>query len=147
MLKFGLLIMMARCIKRDICGISSTHCPYCFKWYFYWFLIYGCYILVHLFIWYFFMRIVQVQEKKVKKISEMNVDPSKAVGNGGVASSSNSSIGKQYLANGGDKSHNLPSNDLSISPGGFPSLRLPVVILVKQVFFFSSVNWLCFWNK
>jgi serine/threonine-protein phosphatase 2A regulatory subunit B len=82
------------------------------------------------------MRIVQVQEKKVKKISEMNVDPSKAVGNGGVASSSNSSIGKQYLANGGDKSHNLPSNDLSISPGGFPSLRLPVVILFKQVFFF-----------
>ncbi|KAG6792434.1 hypothetical protein POTOM_001583 [Populus tomentosa] len=69
----------------------------------------------------------KVQEKKVKKISEMNVDPSKAVGNGGVASSSNSSIGKQYLANGGDKSHNLPSNDLSISPGGFPSLRLPVV--------------------
>ncbi|XP_011012178.1 PREDICTED: serine/threonine protein phosphatase 2A 55 kDa regulatory subunit B beta isoform-like [Populus euphratica] len=69
----------------------------------------------------------KVQEKKVKKISEMNVDPSKAVGNGGVASSSNSSIGKQYLANGGDKSHNLPSNDLSILPGGFPSLRLPVV--------------------
>ncbi|KAJ6711470.1 PROTEIN PHOSPHATASE PP2A REGULATORY SUBUNIT B [Salix purpurea] len=25
------------------------------------------------------------------------------------------------------KSHNLPSNDLSIPPGGFPSLRLPVV--------------------
>ncbi|KAJ6715351.1 SERINE/THREONINE-PROTEIN PHOSPHATASE 2A 55 KDA REGULATORY SUBUNIT B [Salix viminalis] len=69
----------------------------------------------------------KVQEKKVKKISEMNVDLSKAVGNGGVASSSNSSIGKQYLANGGDKSHNLPSNDLSIPPGGFPSLRLPVV--------------------
>ncbi|KAF9690141.1 hypothetical protein SADUNF_Sadunf01G0165000 [Salix dunnii] len=69
----------------------------------------------------------KVQEKKVKKISEMNVDTSKAVGNGGVASSSNSSIGKQYLANGGDKSHNLPSNDLSIPPGGFPSLRLPVV--------------------
>ncbi|XP_061946881.1 serine/threonine protein phosphatase 2A 55 kDa regulatory subunit B beta isoform-like [Populus nigra] len=66
----------------------------------------------------------KVQEKKVKKISEMNVDPSKAVGNGGIASSS---IGKQYLANGGDKSHNLPSNDLSISPGCFPSLRLPVV--------------------
>ncbi|KAK1577057.1 hypothetical protein Q3G72_018691 [Acer saccharum] len=29
----------------------------------------------------------KVQEKKVKKISEMNMDPSKAVGNGGVASS------------------------------------------------------------
>ena len=90
------------------------------------------------------MRIVQVQEKKVKKISEMNVDPSKAVGNGGVASSSNSSIGKQYLANGGDKSHNLPSNDLSIPPGGFPSLRLPVVVVLEQFFFLIFVNWLCF---
>ncbi|KAL9350868.1 hypothetical protein Peur_058123 [Populus x canadensis] len=68
----------------------------------------------------------KVQEKKVKKISEMNVDPSKAIGNGSIASSSNSSIGKQYLANGGDK-YDLPSNDFSIPPGGFPSLRLPVV--------------------
>ncbi|KAF9685212.1 hypothetical protein SADUNF_Sadunf03G0031100 [Salix dunnii] len=68
----------------------------------------------------------KVQEKKVKKISEMNVDPSKPIGNGGVASSSNSSIGKQYLANGGDK-YDLPRNDFSIPPGGFPSLRLPVV--------------------
>ncbi|KAJ6932431.1 serine/threonine protein phosphatase 2A 55 kDa regulatory subunit B beta isoform-like isoform X4 [Populus alba x Populus x berolinensis] len=68
----------------------------------------------------------KVQEKKVKKISEMNVDPSKAIGNGSIASSSNSGIGKQYLANGGDK-YDLPSNDFSIPPGGFPSLRLPVV--------------------
>ncbi|KAI5593768.1 hypothetical protein BDE02_03G034300 [Populus trichocarpa] len=68
----------------------------------------------------------KVQEKKVKKISEMNVDPSKAIGNGSIASSSNSSIGKQYLANGGGK-YDLPSNDFSIPPGGFPSLRLPVV--------------------
>ncbi|KAG6782081.1 hypothetical protein POTOM_011469 [Populus tomentosa] len=70
----------------------------------------------------------KVQEKKVKKISEMNVDPSKAIGNGSIASSSNSSIGKQYLANGGDK-YDLPSNDFSIPPGGFPSLRLPVVVV------------------
>ncbi|CAK7356827.1 unnamed protein product [Dovyalis caffra] len=70
---------------------------------------------------------LEVQEKKVKKISEMNMDPLKAVGNGGIASSSNSNIGKQCLANGGDKSYDLPSNDLSIPPGGFPSLRLPVV--------------------
>ncbi|KAJ6696233.1 SERINE/THREONINE-PROTEIN PHOSPHATASE 2A 55 KDA REGULATORY SUBUNIT B [Salix koriyanagi] len=71
-------------------------------------------------------RYWKVQEKKVKKISEMNVDPSKPIGNGGIASSSNSSIGKQYLANGGDK-YDLPRNDFSIPPGGFPSLRLPVV--------------------
>ncbi|XP_052182780.1 serine/threonine protein phosphatase 2A 55 kDa regulatory subunit B beta isoform isoform X4 [Diospyros lotus] len=62
----------------------------------------------------------KVQEKKVKKISEMNVDPSK--GNGGVASSSISSAARPYLANGGypDKPYNCPQ-------GGIPSLRLPVV--------------------
>ncbi|CAI0462148.1 unnamed protein product, partial [Linum tenue] len=71
----------------------------------------------------------EVQEKKVKKISEMNVDPSKAVGNGSVASSSNSSAPKPYLANGGctDRLHNSSGNDFSIPAGGFPSLRLPVV--------------------
>ncbi|KAL2243258.1 serine/threonine protein phosphatase 2A 55 kDa regulatory subunit B beta isoform isoform X2 [Sesamum indicum] len=66
----------------------------------------------------------KVQEKKVKKISEMNVDPSKAAGNGSVASSSVSSSSKQCLANGG---YNCLSNDLSFPPGGIPSLRLPVV--------------------
>ncbi|KAK4481994.1 hypothetical protein RD792_012910 [Penstemon davidsonii] len=71
----------------------------------------------------------KVQEKKVKKISEMNVDPSKAAGNGSVASSSISSTPKQYLANGGypDRSYNGLSNDLSVLPGGISSLRLPVV--------------------
>ncbi|CAI0462181.1 unnamed protein product [Linum tenue] len=61
----------------------------------------------------------KVQEKKVKKISEMNVDPSKA-----------SSAPKPYLANGGctDRLHNSPGNDFSIPAGGFPSLRLPVVV-------------------
>ncbi|KAL0415133.1 UNVERIFIED_CONTAM: Serine/threonine protein phosphatase 2A regulatory subunit B beta isoform [Sesamum latifolium] len=66
----------------------------------------------------------KVQEKKVKKISEMNVDPSKAAGNGSVASSSVSSSSKQCLANGG---YNCLSSDLSFPPGGIPSLRLPVV--------------------
>ncbi|CAI0462145.1 unnamed protein product [Linum tenue] len=61
----------------------------------------------------------KVQEKKVKKISEMNVDPSKA-----------SSAPKPYLANGGctDRLHNSSGNDFSIPAGGFPSLRLPVVV-------------------
>ncbi|CAN0877993.1 Serine/threonine protein phosphatase 2A 55 kDa regulatory subunit B beta isoform [Linum grandiflorum] len=68
----------------------------------------------------------EVQEKKVKKISEMNVE--KAVGNGSVASSSNSSTAKPYLANGGsDRLQNSLSNDFNIPAGGFPSLRLPVV--------------------
>ncbi|CAL5373909.1 unnamed protein product [Camellia sinensis] len=69
-----------------------------------------------------------VQEKKVKKISDMNIDPSKAVGNGGVASSSVSSSPRSYLANGGytDRSCNNLSNDFSFPPGGIPSLHLPV---------------------
>ncbi|KAL7191198.1 hypothetical protein ACSBR2_023298 [Camellia fascicularis] len=72
----------------------------------------------------------KVQEKKVKKISDMNIDPSKAVGNGGVASSSVSSSPRSYLANGGytDRSCNNLSNDFSFPPGGIPSLRLPVVV-------------------
>ncbi|KAG8380066.1 hypothetical protein BUALT_Bualt07G0154800 [Buddleja alternifolia] len=71
----------------------------------------------------------KVQEKKVKKISDMNVDPSKAAGNGSVASSSVSSSPKQFLANGShsDRSYNCLSNDLSFPPGGISSLRLPVV--------------------
>ncbi|XP_015866529.1 serine/threonine protein phosphatase 2A 55 kDa regulatory subunit B beta isoform [Ziziphus jujuba] len=70
----------------------------------------------------------KVQEKKVKKISEMNVDPTKVVGNGSLASSSNStSSPKQYLANGGYPDRSCPSNDFPIPAGGIPSLHLPVV--------------------
>nr|KYP58362.1 Serine/threonine protein phosphatase 2A 55 kDa regulatory subunit B beta isoform [Cajanus cajan] len=73
----------------------------------------------------------KVQEKKVKKISEMNVDPSKSMGNGYIASSSNSSNSRPYLANGGspDRSYNYPSNDFSFPPGGIPSLKLPMVVV------------------
>ncbi|GLU14364.1 hypothetical protein SLE2022_309400 [Rubroshorea leprosula] len=72
----------------------------------------------------------KVQEKKIKKISDMNLDPSKGVGNGSIASSSNSSIPRPCLANGGypDKFCNSLSNDFSFPPGGIPSLRLPVVV-------------------
>ncbi|GMI93739.1 hypothetical protein like AT1G17720 [Hibiscus trionum] len=71
----------------------------------------------------------KVQEKKLKKISEMNLDPPKAVGNGSMACSSNSNIPIPCLANGGspDKSYNYLDNDFSFPPGGLPSLRLPVV--------------------
>ncbi|OVA11772.1 Protein phosphatase 2A [Macleaya cordata] len=72
----------------------------------------------------------KVQEKKVKKISEMNVDPSKTVGNGSLAGSSTSTSPKPYLANGGSpqRSYNYLSNDFSFPPGGVPSLHLPVVV-------------------
>ncbi|CAI8608033.1 unnamed protein product [Vicia faba] len=71
----------------------------------------------------------KVQEKKVKKISDMNIDPSKANGNGSIASSSNSCILKPHLANGGssDKAYSYLSSDFSFPPGGLPSLRLPSV--------------------
>lgn len=77
-----------------------------------------------------------MQEKKVKKVSEYNVDPSKAVGNGNVASSSNFSSLKPYLANGGspERLNWDLSNDLSFPPGGIPSLRLPVVVVLNPLF-------------
>ncbi|XP_031118898.1 serine/threonine protein phosphatase 2A 55 kDa regulatory subunit B beta isoform-like [Ipomoea triloba] len=60
----------------------------------------------------------KVQEKKIKKICNMNIDPSRAVGNGSVASSSISSNPKLCLANGGctDKLYN-----------NLNALRLPTV--------------------
>ncbi|GMP64305.1 hypothetical protein CsSME_00025649 [Camellia sinensis var. sinensis] len=74
-------------------------------------------------------RIEKVQEKKVKKISDMNINPFKAVGNGGVASSGGFSSLRPYLANGGnaDKSYHSLSNDFSFPPGGISSLHLPAV--------------------
>nr|XP_029121038.1 serine/threonine protein phosphatase 2A 55 kDa regulatory subunit B beta isoform isoform X2 [Elaeis guineensis] len=67
----------------------------------------------------------KVQEKKVKRISEMNLDPSQAAANGNIASSSTASPGV-CLPNGGC-SYNHMSNEFSFPPGGFPSLHLPVV--------------------
>ncbi|KAG6395742.1 hypothetical protein SASPL_141866 [Salvia splendens] len=71
----------------------------------------------------------KVQEKKVKKLSDMNADTIKSAGNSSVASSSISSGLKQGLANGNytDRSNNSLSNALSFPSGGIPSLRLPVV--------------------
>ncbi|GMI77943.1 hypothetical protein like AT1G17720 [Hibiscus trionum] len=76
----------------------------------------------------------KVQEKKVKKISDMNLDPLKAVGNGSTASSSNSNSPIPCLANGGspDRSYNYLENDFSFPPGGLPSLRLPVVVTSQE---------------
>ncbi|KAG9149618.1 hypothetical protein Leryth_025859 [Lithospermum erythrorhizon] len=71
----------------------------------------------------------KVQEKKIKKISEMNVEAFKSAGYGGVASSSISSSPKPYLANGRHPHHSYDSlaSELSFPLGGVPSLRLPVV--------------------
>ncbi|KAJ0986480.1 hypothetical protein J5N97_004836 [Dioscorea zingiberensis] len=70
----------------------------------------------------------KVLEKKVKRISETNLWPSQPVGNGCLATSSTASPSVD-LANGGcsERQHNYLSNDFSFPPGGFPSLRLPMV--------------------
>ncbi|XP_019193832.1 PREDICTED: serine/threonine protein phosphatase 2A 55 kDa regulatory subunit B beta isoform isoform X2 [Ipomoea nil] len=71
----------------------------------------------------------KVQEKKLKKVSVMNTDPSRVVGNGDIASSSVSSIPKQRLENGNypDKSYNCLSNNISLPTDTRAALRLPVV--------------------
>ncbi|CAN6907146.1 unnamed protein product [Brassica oleracea] len=67
----------------------------------------------------------KVQEKKIKKISEMNIDPSKALGDNRPSPSSP----PQLLANG---VHDYLSKDFSFPPGGIPSLRLPMVVTSQE---------------
>ncbi|XP_077210697.1 serine/threonine protein phosphatase 2A 55 kDa regulatory subunit B beta isoform-like isoform X1 [Tasmannia lanceolata] len=71
----------------------------------------------------------KVQEKKVKKICDMNVDPSQVVGNGSIAGPSISTSAKVHLPNGGfsERPYSCLSNDVLSPPGGIPSLHLPVV--------------------
>ncbi|XP_010466361.1 PREDICTED: serine/threonine protein phosphatase 2A 55 kDa regulatory subunit B alpha isoform isoform X3 [Camelina sativa] len=71
----------------------------------------------------------KVQDKKIKKICDINTDSSRTLGNGSAASSSNSNSTNACLTNGGlpDKVNNSLSNDFSLPPGGIPLLRLPVV--------------------
>lgn len=71
----------------------------------------------------------------------MNLDPSKAVGNGSIASSSNSASPKSYLANGGYPDR--LTNDFSFPPGGIPSLRLPMVVVLNPITDFLAVNISC----
>ncbi|XP_078428946.1 serine/threonine protein phosphatase 2A 55 kDa regulatory subunit B beta isoform-like isoform X2 [Wolffia australiana] len=73
----------------------------------------------------------KVQEKNVKRVSEMNLNVPRSVGNGSTASSSTSSTSSgTHLLNGGheERSVNYLSNHLSFPPGGFPSLRLPSAV-------------------
>lgn len=78
----------------------------------------------------------QVQEKKVKKISDMNMDHSQVAGNGGIAGSSASTGQEVRLPNGrcSDRPYNYPSSDFVFPPGGIPSLRLPVVVVLSLVY-------------
>lgn len=77
----------------------------------------------------------QVQEKKVKKICSMNVDPSKTMGNGAVDSGSTSVSSKQCLANGGcdTRPFGCLSSDFQFPSGGVPSLHLPMVVVLNPI--------------
>jgi len=68
----------------------------------------------------------KVQDKKVKRVSVMNLDTSQSLGSSTAIASTSSS--KTPLPNGGcsDKFNCLNTN-ISFPPGGCPSLRLPVV--------------------
>ncbi|KAL1220924.1 Serine/threonine protein phosphatase 2A 55 kDa regulatory subunit B alpha isoform [Cardamine amara subsp. amara] len=68
------------------------------------------------------IKLWKVQDKKIKKIADMNLDPSRTVGNGTIASSSNSNITSSCLVNGG-----VAEVNNSLPPRGISSLRLPVV--------------------
>ncbi|XP_073142921.1 serine/threonine protein phosphatase 2A 55 kDa regulatory subunit B beta isoform-like isoform X2 [Henckelia pumila] len=76
------------------------------------------------------IKLWKVQEKKVKKVLDMNIGSSKSAGNVSAASSRTSSGPKQYFTFSSfpDCSYNCLSDDLSFPPGGIPSLRLPVVV-------------------
>ncbi|KAL5975589.1 hypothetical protein ACLOJK_019914 [Asimina triloba] len=69
----------------------------------------------------------EVQEKKVKKISEMNVDPSRVLGHCIIPSSNNKA--NVHLPNGecSQKPKSCLSEDFKFPPAGIPSLRLPVI--------------------
>ncbi|KZV27154.1 hypothetical protein F511_21661 [Dorcoceras hygrometricum] len=75
------------------------------------------------------IKLWKVQEKRVKKISNLNIDLSKAEGIVSVTSSSVSSSSEQHFTYGSflDCPRNCLSDNLFIPPGGIPSLHLPVV--------------------
>ncbi|KAL5698375.1 hypothetical protein ACHQM5_029424 [Ranunculus cassubicifolius] len=68
----------------------------------------------------------KVQEKKVKKICDLNVDPTNSVGIGSVSGTSKLTSQNQCLANGGC-AERPDYKDLSFPPEGISSLRLPTV--------------------
>ncbi|WOK93846.1 serine/threonine protein phosphatase [Canna indica] len=74
----------------------------------------------------------KVQEKKIKRISEMNIFSPHAAGNGNSASSSTSNP-DTYFPNGcSGRIFNCLRNDLSFPSEGFPSLQLPVVVTSQE---------------
>ncbi|KAM3744597.1 hypothetical protein ACB098_06G064700 [Castanea mollissima] len=71
----------------------------------------------------------KVQEKKVEKVCDLNMDLSRAMRNGPAVSSSISASSKSCMANGGcdERSSGYSSIDTSLPSGGLSSLQLPMV--------------------
>lgn len=97
-------------------------------------MIHGGYLSeLEVYCWFFCFTVGQVQEKKVKKVCDMNVDPSKPTGNGVVAGSCLSTSSKPYLANGGctQRPFGYLNNDFSFPSEGIPHLHLPKVVVLS----------------
>ncbi|OAY76474.1 Serine/threonine protein phosphatase 2A 55 kDa regulatory subunit B beta isoform [Ananas comosus] len=75
----------------------------------------------------------KVQEKKVKKVCEMNLDSSQASANGSYTGC-NTPSPRACLPNGGcsERPCGYSSGDILFPLGGFPSLRLPVVVATQE---------------
>lgn len=72
----------------------------------------------------------------------MNLSHLQGVGNTGLANASGSSPSRPTLPNGGsfENHDSIVSNDVSFPPGGFPSLRLPVVVALFFTHHFTVVQ-------
>ncbi|XP_031373820.1 serine/threonine protein phosphatase 2A 55 kDa regulatory subunit B beta isoform-like isoform X2 [Punica granatum] len=75
------------------------------------------------------IKLWKVQEKKLKKVCNMNIDPSNTMGNGTVGSTSIPISSKPCFENGGcDAKHfGCSINDFQFPSEGFSSLHLPAV--------------------
>lgn len=71
----------------------------------------------------------KVQEKKIKQICNLNVEPPRPMSNGCISSSNGPMSFKACSANGGciDNPLSCRSNNFPFLPGGITSLRLPMV--------------------
>jgi serine/threonine-protein phosphatase 2A regulatory subunit B len=71
----------------------------------------------------------QVQEKKIKKICNFNIEPQKATINGLISSSDVPTSSKTCFTNGGSVNNPLNCRSSSLPFGGTTSLHLPMVLL------------------
>jgi hypothetical protein len=89
-----------------------------------------------------------VSEKKLKNVSNLNLDPTLRLGNGSLTSS-NPVLGQRGFTprlsmNGGAVPQPpLIGNDFDFPPGGIPSLHLPLVVVFLLHFQRLMVSKLC----